>query len=258
MSSWKSRWSCVRFVKIAAAKWMPSARPSCERVRGDLDRAGPVAAVEHRAEVRLQVDRLGGRPSGSSLDPTDHRLDSPQQAAARARVGRLQQRRQEERRRRLPVRPGHAHDPQLGARIAVEADRRRAHRGARGGHQHLGHPEPERALDDERRRAARERLRGEVVPVALEARHAEEQAPRRDRAAVVGEARDLDRGRLLLLGALRPRPRRWRSPRRASSANYPAAAPTQSSFCPRRTADLTDLNYFRSGALRAGSAPGCR
>ena len=191
-----------------------------QRVRGDLDRTGPIAAVEHRAEVRLQVDRLGGGAADRALHPADHRLDRPQQAAARARVGRLQQRLQQERGRRLPVRPGHTHHPQLGARIPVEADRRRSHRGARGSHHHLGHPEPERTLDDECRGPARDRLRGEVVPVSLKAAHAEEQAPRRDRAAVVGEARDLDRSGLVR-DASEPRPRRWRSPRRASSVDTP-------------------------------------
>ena len=49
------------FVKIAAAKWIAVGAPQRERVRGDLHRAGAVAAVEHRAEVSLQVDRLGRR-----------------------------------------------------------------------------------------------------------------------------------------------------------------------------------------------------
>ena len=41
--------------------------------------------------------------------------------------------------------------------------------------QHLGHAEAERPLDDERGGAARHRVGGEVVPVAGEAGHAEEQ-----------------------------------------------------------------------------------
>ena len=46
-----------------------------ERVRGDLHRACAVAAVEHRAQIRLQVDRLGGRALDRPLAPADHRLD---------------------------------------------------------------------------------------------------------------------------------------------------------------------------------------
>ena len=55
-----------------------------------------------------------------------------------------------------------------------------------------GTAELERALDDQRRRARLDRRARELVPVALLARHAEEQRPRPDLAAVVGELGDLD------------------------------------------------------------------
>ena len=64
--------------------------PERQRVGGDLHRAGPVTAVEHRAEVGLQVDRLGRGAGDRPLAPADHRLDGAQQAALLA--DRLQQR----------------------------------------------------------------------------------------------------------------------------------------------------------------------
>ena len=62
---------------------------------------------------------------------------------------------------------------------------------------HLGHAEPERPRDHERRRAALDRVGGEVVAVAGEAGHAEEQVAGLHRAVVVGQARDLHVGRAL-------------------------------------------------------------
>ena len=58
----------MRLVKIAAAKRIAVGAPQLERVRGDLHRAGALAAVEHRAEVGLQVDRLGRGALDGPLD----------------------------------------------------------------------------------------------------------------------------------------------------------------------------------------------
>ena len=72
------------------------------------------------------------------------------------------------------------------------ARRRARHRGADVVDPHLGHAEPERPRDDQRGRAPRDRVRREVVPVAREAGHAEEQRAGRHGAVVVGQAGDLD------------------------------------------------------------------
>ena len=143
-------------------------RAQLERVRGDLHRARAVAAVEHRAEVALQVDRLGRRARDRALAPADDRLDRAEQPALLA--GGLEQRAHQVGRRRLAVGARDADDAQLARRVAEEARGERRHRRARRGDEHLRHAEPERALDDQRRRAARDRLRREVVPVAAESR----------------------------------------------------------------------------------------
>ena len=72
--------------------------------------------------------------------------------------------------------------PQARRRVAVEARGGGRHRGADVVDDDLGHAEAERALDDERDRAARDRVGGEVVAVAREARDAEEQRARARRA----------------------------------------------------------------------------
>ncbi len=162
-----------------------------ERVRGDLDRARPVAAVEHRAEHRLQIDRLRGRASHLALLPADDRGDRAEQSALLAHRL-LQQGAHEVGRRRLAVRSRDADDAQLRGRIAVEARRDRGHRRARRADQHFRHAELQASLHDQRRRARLECLLRELVPVALKAADAEEQLPVAHRAAVVGQARDLD------------------------------------------------------------------
>ena len=59
--------------------------------------------------------------------------------------------------------------------------------------EHFGRAEAQRALHDQRRGARPDCLRGEVVPVAVLTRHAEEQCARSNSAAVVGQAGDLHR-----------------------------------------------------------------
>ena len=96
--------------------------------------------------------------------------------------------------RRLAVGAGDPGDPQLRGRVAVEARRDRRHRRPRVGDQHLRDLELGKlALDDQRRGSRLDRGGGELVPVGLLARDAEEERPRLDPAAVVGEPRDLDR-----------------------------------------------------------------
>ena len=140
-----------------------------ERVRGDLHRAGAVAAVDHPPERLLQVDRLRGRPLNRLLGPRHDPLDGPQQAGLNAGV--LEDLTNQERGRRLPVRAGDAEHPQLRRRIAVEADRRVRHR--RAGVRDLGLDDPglelEAPLDDHGDRAGLHRERGELVPVGREA-----------------------------------------------------------------------------------------
>ena len=134
-----------------------------KRMRGDLHRAGPIAAVEHRPEGGLEVDRLRRGVDHRMLAPADHRLDSPEQPAALA--GGFEQRREQEDRRRLAVGAGDPDDAERRAGVAVEADRERRHRRADRGDHELGDAEAERALDDERDGAGGHRLGSMVVAV---------------------------------------------------------------------------------------------
>ena len=77
--------------------------------------------------------------------------------------------------------------------MGEERVRRRRHRDPRIGHDELRHGDVQRPLDDERNGAACDRLAGEVVPVDIRPRHAEEERSRHDRPRVVGEVAHLDR-----------------------------------------------------------------
>ena len=123
----------------------------------------------------------------------------------------------------------------------MEAGRGDGHRGAHVVDDHLGHAEAERALDDERGGAARHRVGGEVVPVAGEAGHAEEQRSRDDRAVVVGQGDDIHRGPVAEQVAQRHA--------RETLATAPAAASPAASrrgLAPRRLVELPGGR--RSGA----------
>ena len=159
-----------------------------QRVRGDLHRARDVARVEHLAEEPLQIERLGRRPGQRRFLAAHHGLDRAEQPGSQSRA--LQQRAGEERRRGLAVGPGDARDPQRGGRVAVEARRGERHRGPHVRHDDLGHAEPQRALDDQGDSPARDRVGGEVMPVAGEPGHAEEQGAFSDEPVVEGQARD--------------------------------------------------------------------
>ena len=164
-----------------------------ERVRGDLHRAGHVAAVHHAAEGLLQVDRLGRRALDLLLDSRHHALDRAEQPALPPRG--LEQMANQEGRGRLAVRAGHADERELRRRVAVEARGGRTHGGADVVHQHLGHPKTQRPLADERHGAPLDRVRSEVVAVRPEPGHAKKERPRGDALARVGESRNLDLGR---------------------------------------------------------------
>ena len=193
MSGWKSRWSWLRFVNAATAKWIPSTRRSssaCEETSIAQARS-PASSIA--AERRLEVDRLRRRAHRGRA-PRRRRPRVTPPSRPHGRPGRLEQVADEVRRRRLAARAGDPDDGQRGGRVAVEARRGARHRGAHVVDEHLGDAEPERPRDDERRRAARDRVGGEVVPVAGEAGDAEEQRAGAHRAVVVGQGGDVHVG----------------------------------------------------------------
>jgi hypothetical protein len=100
--------------------------------------------------------------------------------------------------RRLAVRAGDADDPQVGGGIARERRRGWRHRGADVVHHHLRDVAGilEAVVDHERRGPPGDRRAGEVVAVAREPGHAEEDRPGLHPAIVEGERADRD-GRLL-------------------------------------------------------------
>ena len=119
-----------------------------ERVRGDLHRAGHVAAVAHGREVALEVEGLGRGAHDRALLAADDRGDGAEQAGLAA-VG-LEQGADEEGGRRLAVGAGDADDVEGARGVAVEGGGRGGHGGARVADLDLGHAEVQRALDDER------------------------------------------------------------------------------------------------------------
>ena len=169
MSAWKSRWSWVRLVNTATSKWIASARCSDQRVRGDLHRAGAVAA-RRACGGRSPAGRsppASSAPTSSAAPPTTcftvpsspHRMP-----------GRLEDLADQEGGRRLAVGAGHADHPQPRRRVALEARRQRRHRRPRVGDHDLRHRQLQLALDDQRRRprldhvAARTRGRRRCSP----------------------------------------------------------------------------------------------
>ena len=217
-----------------------------ERVRGDLHRAGPVAAVEHLAERPLQVDRLRRGALHLALDAADHALDGAQQPGLAA-VG-LQQRPDQERGRRLAVgagdaRPSRASPSDRRRRPPPRAPSRRARTRpgsrARRGRAAARTTSATAPRDD--------RVGREVVAVAGEPGHAEEQRPRRDEAVVVGEIGDLD----VAAGAGRQRPA---SPGPAASRSECSRAPGRQLLAARQ--GVGDLGRYR--ARRSPTVPGLR
>ena len=200
-----------------------------ERMRGDLHRARAVARVEHLPEGRLQVDRLGRRAHRRAHAAADHGGHAAEQAARPA--GGLEQLAHEMRRRRLAAGAGDADHRQLGRRVAVEARRGARHRGAHVVDSNLRHAQAERPLNDQRGGAARHRIRCEVVAVAGEPGHAEEQRPGHHRAVVVGEARHLHVGPVAEQLAQR---HATRNPRAGAGRRARATAPPRAAAGPCR------------------------
>ena len=194
MSAWKSRWSWVRLVKTAADQWMASARcrASAWLETSMTTASSPAASMSAKVRCRSMASGVV-RATACCSPPTigGHRAEQAGRAPAR-----LQQRAHEEGRRRLAVGAGDPDRGQPRGGVAGQRGGGGRHRGAHVVDEDLGHAALQRALDDERHRAARDRVVGEVVAVAREARHAEEQRARRHEAVVVGERRDLDRGRV--------------------------------------------------------------
>ncbi len=187
-SAWKSRWSWVRLVKTAAANWIAVGAPQLERVRGDLHRAGAVAAVEHRAEVAPAGRSPRGwcaRPRARRPPITDLTVPSSPHCSPR----RLEQRAHQVGGGRLAVRARHPDDAQL-ARWGRRRSAPRAGPSPRAPSRTStsGTPRPSGRSTTSATAPPATACGREVVPVAAEAAHAEEQLAGADAAAVVGEA----------------------------------------------------------------------
>ena len=147
-----------------------------EGVRGHLHHARRVARVDHPAEGGLEVDGLRRRALDGLLGPAHHLPHGAEQAGAHP--GRLEDLAHEEGRGGLAVRAGDAHHPQRARSGRRESARRPAPSRARtSGTTTSGTPRSERPLADQRGGAALDGVGGEVVAVAREAGHAEEERP---------------------------------------------------------------------------------
>ena len=171
----------MRFVNTATAQWIASARCSSSAWLETSIAHGGVAAVEHLGERGLQVDRLGrrarercprGRRRRSSRSPAAPVRRPAASSSSRTRNAVVV----------LPFVPVMPTTSSRAVGIAVQAGGGGRHRGADVVDEDLGHAEPERVLDDQRHGAARDRVGREVVAVAREAAHAEEQRAGRDAA----------------------------------------------------------------------------
>ena len=194
MSAWKSRWSWVRLVNAPTANRIPSTRLRASACEETSIAQASIARLDHAPEGRLQVDRLGRRALDRLLDAADDPLHGPEQPGLDP--GALEDVADQERRRRLPVRPGDADDPQLVGRLAAKARRRVCHRGAGVAHDRLGDErlELEPALDHDRSRAGLDGVGRELVAVGGEPGDAEEEDARARLTTVVGEACDVGVG----------------------------------------------------------------
>ena len=164
--------------------------PFCRRDRRRFHHAHVVAGSDHLAEQALQVDRLG-RVEGRRADlVSDAALDTAEQP--RVSSCRLEDRPEQKRGRRLSARAGDTDDLELAGRIAEELDGGPRHRLAHARDDELKRVDLEPALDDERGGSCRKRCPGEVVPVRLRTRNAEEERARHDLVGVVCELADLE------------------------------------------------------------------
>ena len=160
-------------------------------VRARLHCSAAVTGVEHLAEEALQIDRLRRRERCRTSRAPDLPLDGAHEAGPPIR-GR-EHRTEQERRRRLPVRSGHACELELLRRLTEEDVRRDGHRLTSRRNEELWHVHVEQALDHDGCRPTLDRLPREVVPVDALSPNAEEERTRRDAACVVCEIADRDR-----------------------------------------------------------------
>jgi hypothetical protein len=161
-----------------------------QRVGGDLHHAGRVSGSQHSPEGRLQVDRLRGRPLDLLLDPADDLPHRAEHSALDPR--RLENRANQERGGRLPVRPGDPDHPQLRARIGKESSRQRSHRSPCVGNHHLRHGQIQLPLNHQRHSPSLDSGRGELMPIDLLTRHAKKQRSGPNFSAVISKRLDLD------------------------------------------------------------------
>ena len=122
-------------------------------VGGGLHGGASVPGVEHLAQEALDVDRLGGRPHRGAPLAADPVLDGAEET--RAPAGRGKDGEEEERGRRLPVRPRDPGDLELARRVAEEGVGREGHRLAGVRDDELRHRQVERRA----RRSVRRRRR---------------------------------------------------------------------------------------------------
>ena len=160
-------------------------------VRRRLDRARAVAGVEHLAEQPLQVDRLRRRALHAAPLAADARLDRAEQARPPARRG--ENREEQERRRRLPVRAGDAGDLELLGRMAEELVGRGRHRGARIGDDDLRHRSSSGRSTTSAAAPRSTASAAKSCPSACAPGTQKNAAPARNRPRVVCEVGQLDR-----------------------------------------------------------------
>ena len=159
-------------------------------MRAGLDGRAHVARVEHLAKQPLEIDCLGRRERRGTPLAADLPFDGPDETRFATR--RIENRAQEERRGRLPVRSRDTCDLELLRRLAEEEVGGDCHRLAHGRHDELRDIDLERTLDDDGGSTALDRLPGEVVAVDALAGDAEEERSGGHTPGVVREVGDLD------------------------------------------------------------------
>ena len=161
-------------------------------VRGRLHRAAAVARVEHLAERALEVERLRRRVHDVPALAADPALDRPQEP--RPAAGGREDRVEQEGRRGLAVRPGHARRP-ASSRVGnpKNASAARPSPSARPRRRAAARAASARARRGARRRRDAIASASEVVAVGAEARHADEERPGGHAARVEREIRDVGR-----------------------------------------------------------------
>jgi hypothetical protein len=161
-----------------------------EGVRRHLHRAGAALLVDHLAQQRLHLWRLGCRAGGVAHLVADPVADRAEDAAAD--TGGVEDRSDQIGGRRLAVRAGDADHTHLAAGIAIKGRGQHGEREARVSDNRPRHVDAVgcRLLGDDRRRAALDRLPGERRAVGVLALQRDEHLSWRDRPRIVGDAGD--------------------------------------------------------------------